>query len=147
VICEHQCGWMPGLAVRPTDVNCHLNIVSLNKPKVLTGLNQKVCGRMLPYMVGAHGQQSHRWIGRVYPARVTYAEHGKPVPAPFGAGEPQGTLWQVWVKDCRESESYPAIGWIRVEPLGDITLRESGQTSTRSFMKRALRNLYRKESR
>ena len=59
-----------------------LNIVSLNKPKVLTGLNQKVCGRMLSYMVGAHGQQSHRWIGRVYPARVTYAEHGKPVSAP-----------------------------------------------------------------
>ena len=60
------------------------NVVSFNKPNVLTGLNQKVCGRMLPYMVGAHGQQSHRWIGRVYPARVTYAEHGKPVSAPFG---------------------------------------------------------------
>src|SRR4051812_1983446 len=102
---------------------------------------------MLPYMVGAHGQQGHRWIGRVYPARVTYAEHGKRVSAPFGAGEPQGTLWQVRGKDCRKSERHPVIGWIRVEPSGDITLRESGQTSTRSFMKRALRNLHRRESR
>jgi hypothetical protein len=53
----------------------------------------------------------------------------------------------VRVKDCRKSERHPVIGWIRVEPSGDITLRESGQTSTRSFMKRALRNLHRKESR
>jgi hypothetical protein len=42
------------------------------------------------------------------------------------------------VKEGGKSESYPVMGWIGVEPFGNITPRESGQTSTRSFITREL---------
>lgn len=42
-----------------------VNVVKFDKPKVLTGLNQKVCGRMLPFTLEAHGLQDRRRIGRV----------------------------------------------------------------------------------
>ena len=40
------------------------------------------------------------------------------------------------VKDGRESKRRPVMGWIGVELQGDITPRESGQTSIRSFLTR-----------
>lgn len=46
---------------------------------------------------------------------VTHAKHGKPVSLPLGAGEPQGTLLAVRVKECGESESRPVIGQIGIE--------------------------------
>lgn len=69
---------------------------------------------------------------------VTHAKHGKPVSPPHGAGRPQGMLLVVRVKECGKSECQSVMEWIGVEPQGDITLRESGQTSTRSFSTREL---------
>jgi hypothetical protein len=40
------------------------------------------------------------------------------------------------VKDGRESERRPVMGWIGVGLQGDITPRESGQTSIGSFLTR-----------
>ena len=47
-------------------------------------------------------------------------------------------LLAVRVKECGESECRSVIERIGVEPQGDITLRESGQTSTWSFSTREL---------
>lgn len=44
----------------------------------------------------------------------------------------------VRVKDGGESESWPVMGRIGIEPQGDIILRESGQTSAWSFLTREL---------
>jgi hypothetical protein len=43
-------------------------------------------------------------------------------------------LMAVRVEECGKSEGRPVMGWIGVEPQGDITPRESGQTSIRSFL-------------
>jgi hypothetical protein len=42
-----------------------INVVKFDKPKMLSGLNQKVRGRMLLLTLEAHGQQDRRRIGRV----------------------------------------------------------------------------------
>ena len=42
-----------------------INVVKFDKPKMLTGLNQKVCGRLLPLTLEAHGQKDRRRIGRI----------------------------------------------------------------------------------
>ncbi|AVA23810.1 hypothetical protein NXC24_PA00164 (plasmid) [Rhizobium sp. NXC24] len=39
-----------------------INVVKFDKPKMLTGLDQKVRGRMSPLMLEAHGQQDRRRI-------------------------------------------------------------------------------------
>src|SRR5260370_26197855 len=41
-------------------------------------------------------------------------------------------------KECGESEGEPVMGWIGVDSQENITLRESGQTSVRSFRTRTL---------
>ncbi|AGB73782.1 hypothetical protein RTCIAT899_PB02810 (plasmid) [Rhizobium tropici CIAT 899] len=35
-----------------------INVVKFDKPKMLTGLNQKVCGRMLLFTLEAHGRRT-----------------------------------------------------------------------------------------
>jgi len=42
-----------------------INVVTGNKPKMLTGLNQKVRGRILLFNIGVHGQHDRRRRGRV----------------------------------------------------------------------------------
>jgi hypothetical protein len=42
-----------------------INVVKFDKPKMLTGLDQKVRGRMPPFTLEAHGQQDRRRIGRI----------------------------------------------------------------------------------
>lgn len=37
-----------------------INAVMIDKPKMLTGLNQKVCGRLLQLAVGVHGHKDRR---------------------------------------------------------------------------------------
>ena len=38
-----------------------------DKPKTLTGLDQKVCGRLIHFALGLQGHQSHRKIDRTRP--------------------------------------------------------------------------------
>jgi hypothetical protein len=42
-------------------------------------------------------------------------------------------LLAVRVEESGKSERHPVMGRTGIEPQGDITLRESGQTSTWSF--------------
>jgi hypothetical protein len=41
-----------------------VNSVKMNKPKALTGLNQKVCGWLIHYPLGLQGHEGHRRIDR-----------------------------------------------------------------------------------
>ena len=64
----------------------------------------------------------------------TCTERGKPVDFLADAlsireSEPQGTLMGLRVWDGGRSECHPVMGWIGVEPSGNITPRESGLTS------------------
>ena len=72
------------------------------------------------------------------PRSETHAEQGKPVVLPVTAGEPQGTLLAVRVKECGESEGWPVTGRIGIASQGNIIPRESGQTSAWSFVTRKL---------
>lgn len=115
-----------------------LNTVKFNKPKALTGLSQKARSRTTHFRIGLHGHHDYRWKGRALPVLVTHVEHDKPVSLPSGAGRPQGMLLVMRVEECGKSECHPVMGWIGIEPQGNIIPRESGQTSTWSFSTRKL---------
>jgi len=88
----------------------------VNKPKMLTGLNQNgmwsaasLCGMGHTDMTTTGVQAGPNLLV------VMYAEHGKPDTSPETAGQPQGRLMAQRVKECGESERRPVIGRIRVE--------------------------------
>ena len=89
---------------------------------------------------------SHRRTDAAYSTRVhrrnVVSLLSPPSPYPMGSreSEPQGKPTGQRVKEERESECRPVMGRIGVAPQGNITLRESGQTSlwsgvTREFGK------------
>ena len=63
------------------------------------------------------------------------------------ASEPQGKPLEMQVKEDGQSESRLVMKRIRVEPAGDMTLRESEQTSVWSFRTRELEKPPKRESR
>jgi len=95
-----------------------------------------VRGRMFPLVQETHGHADRRWIGRTYPIRVAYVEHGKPDVPPGMAGDPQGKLRVQRVEESGESERCPVIGQIGIASRDNIISRESGQTSVWSFVTR-----------
>ena len=54
----------------------------------------------------------------------------------YWESDPQGKPMEVWVQERGKSEGFSVMEEIGVEPSGDITPRESGQTSTRSPLTR-----------
>jgi hypothetical protein len=54
------------------------------------------------------------------PRSETEVEQGKPIGLPVTAGEPQGTLLALWVKESGESERPPVMDGIRAETLPDV---------------------------
>ncbi|PMV97168.1 hypothetical protein C1X34_20245 [Pseudomonas sp. GW456-12-10-14-TSB6] len=64
-----------------------INLVIFNKPKMLTGWDQKVSGGLLDYVLRAQGQKHHRGKDRVYVIHVTGVEHGKPIFLPRTSGK------------------------------------------------------------
>ena len=125
-----------------------INAVTANKPKALTGLNQKVRGQ----------------VQRVLPSPVVV------VPATGGEAEPKPSVIHPWdvvspssslrgrpaarwsptgrrVKDEGRSECRPVIGRIGVESSGEIIPRESGPTSLGSLVTRTPGNPLRRASR
>jgi RNA-directed DNA polymerase len=86
-----------------------------DKPKVLTGLNQKgVRQGMDRYQWSiVDSKPPAKWRG---PTRSEiHAEQGKPVVLPATAGEPQGTLLALRVRESGKSERLSVIGRIRAE--------------------------------
>ena len=73
-----------------------------------------------------------------------HAEQGKPVGPPATAGEPQGTLWALWVGDCGESEGLPVMGRILAETLPDA---KAGRLPRGHSWRENLINRYTQESR
>jgi N-terminal domain of reverse transcriptase len=66
----------------------------------------------------------------------TSTKRGKPVALPTRESDSQGKPMGRRVKDEGESECQPGTGWIGVEPQGDITPPERGQTSLGSSLTR-----------
>ena len=58
-------GWGARLNSKTNLSELLINLVKFNKPKMLTGLNQKVGDRLLVCVVRAQGQNDHRGKGRV----------------------------------------------------------------------------------
>jgi hypothetical protein len=61
-----------------------INVVNTNKPKALTGLNQKVSGQGPGFPLPRPSLSSHRRTGRASTIRDTSVERGKPVILPRG---------------------------------------------------------------
>ena len=94
-----------------------LNVVKTNKPKMLTGLNQK--GNMtgigvssFPYRRQATSSANRQSL--TYPG--TQAEHGKPVPLPIRESIPQGTPIGVQVEEDGESKGCAVMAQIEGLP-------------------------------
>jgi hypothetical protein len=102
-----------------------LSVVNFNKPNVLIGLDQKVCGEEWSLNTGPSWTK-HRRRRRKGPHRSEiHAEQGKPKGLPQAAGEPQGTLMVLWVKDCGKKRKPICNGW---DTGGNSARRESGLT-------------------
>jgi hypothetical protein len=65
-ICQHRGGLGARLDGKVNSGEPVINLVKHNRLKVLTSLNQKVCGRLFLFHIGTHGQQSRRGIIGTY---------------------------------------------------------------------------------
>ena len=114
-----------------------INVVRSNKPKALTGLNQKVRGQVqgdLPspaVAVRATGEEAEPTPSVIHPWNVV-SPSSSPRGRPAARRSPMGRR----VEDEGGSERRPVIGRIGVESSGEITPRESGLTSLGSFVTR-----------
>ena len=92
-----------------------LNVVIFNKPKVLTGLDQKGkrSGMVPKYWAIMDVRPPAKRKGP--PRSESYAEQGKPNALPEAAGEPRGTLLAQWVEDCGKSKGLAVMAGIRAE--------------------------------
>ena len=114
-----------------------INVVRTSKPKTLTGLNQT--GKwpragVSPFpgrRCRATGEQAEPQPSVIRPWNVVSPSSS------LGVGPPQGGPMGWRVGDEGGSQRRPVIGRIGVEPPGEITPRESGPTSLRSFVTRA----------
>lgn len=70
--------------------------------------------------------------GPPHPER--HGEQGKPVVLPVMAGEPQGTLLALRVKECGESERPAVMDGIRAETLPDAKAGSAWSFMARVFL-------------
>ncbi len=106
-----------------------INVVMHNKPKMLRGLSQKARGQVQRVNGSLTWLLFHRRKRQHLTYSGTHAERGKPVTLPLRESEPQDEPIELQVWDNRKSESSTVIVGIEVEPAGNITSHESGQTS------------------
>lgn len=96
-----------------------INVVTKNKPNVLTGLDQNgtrrgmvsLCWAIVDGMPPAKRRDPHR--------SEIHVEQGKPVAPPATACEPQGTLLALWVEECEKSECGSVMVLILAETSPD----------------------------
>jgi len=112
-----------------TEREAVINAVTKNERKMLIRSGQKGTwsGPGAPNSPGADGAPPAK--SGDPPHLGTSAERGKPVVLPTRVGDPQEEPMGRRVKDGGESECRPRTGRIGVEPPGDITPPERGQTS------------------
>ena len=70
-----------------------INVVTVDKPKMLRGLNQKVRDRHRGSALSCRRHNGHRRTGGTHPHRGTHAERGKPDAFPTGTVCREGHLW------------------------------------------------------
>jgi hypothetical protein len=89
-----------------------LNVVMLNKPKVLRGLAQKWARSWYRRCVlSCRERQCSRRKGMDLTHSGIGTKHGKPISLP------QGKPMELWVQERGESEGRPVMGRIGVEPI------------------------------
>jgi len=116
-----------------------VSVVSVKEPKVLTGLNQKECGKVQGLLISLSWTVSPpAYRGHPNPSKIAQDEHGKPVVLPFTGRQPQGAPMGLWVKEEGKSECRAVVARIGVAVIANITPRESGQTSLWSQITREL---------
>jgi len=76
--------WVQGWSGKVNICELLINAVNNEKPKKLSGFNQKVRSRIPSCTVKEHGRNATGEEAIPNPLDVTYAEHGKPVPLPIG---------------------------------------------------------------
>ena len=89
------------------------------------------------------GTKRHRRIRRSLTLHVISTEHGKPILPPSRAGQPQGRLLAVWVKDAGESERQTVMAWIGGETFshakaGRLPAGLSGREKSRNLCRTEL---------
>jgi hypothetical protein len=114
-----------------------INVVRSNKPKALIGLNQKVSGQVQRdppspvVVVRATGGQAEPTPSVIHPWNVV-----NPSSSLRGRSAARRSPMGRRVEDEGKSERRPITGRIGVESSDEITPRESGLTSLRSFVTR-----------
>jgi hypothetical protein len=90
-----------------------INVVKWSKPKVLSGLDQKVGGMDSWLNIPATQSSSPPAERQALSRWVEAAELGKPNYLHYQVeSDPQGKLTGKWVKDVGKSKCQPVIGWI-----------------------------------
>jgi len=69
-----------------------INVVTVDKPKMLRGLNQKVRDRHRGFGLSCRRYNGHRRTGGAHPHYGTHAERGKPDALPTGTACREGRL-------------------------------------------------------
>ena len=85
--CQHHGGRGPAVRIRSTQVKCRLRAVITNKPKMLSGLNQKVCGQVQGLRLPLARMSHHRPIGTTLPRSDREDERSNPVVSPQGKAD------------------------------------------------------------
>ena len=139
--CQHQGGRELGSDGRVNKCEPPLNVVMINKPKVLTGLDQTVRGQCRGSLLSCRNYRGPRRKGGTLPHPVgTRVERGNPV-ALLGSSQDsrsQGRPMERRRKEGGKSQGRSVMERIGSEPPGNMLLRESGPTSTRSLITREL---------
>src|SRR5262249_8371960 len=113
-----------------------INVVTKDERKMLTrsGQNGTWSGPVAPNSTGADDAPPAKSGDPPHPGTST--ERGKPVALPAGESDSQEQPTGRRVKDEGGSQRRPVTGRIGVEPQGDITPPERGQTSLGSSLTR-----------
>lgn len=96
-----------------------INLVSFDKPNMLTGSNQKVCGEEWSLKHWAIVDNRPPAKRKSPTCSETNAKQRKPKRLPATAGEPQGKLMALWAEECGKSERLPVMGGIRAGSMPD----------------------------
>ena len=102
--CQHRGGRGPAVRVRSTQVKCRFRAVITNKPKMLSGLNQKVCGQVQGLQCSLSRMTHHRPKGTTLPRSDRGDERSNPRCLPAREGGLQRTLMRQWRRDEGGSE-------------------------------------------
>ena len=108
-----------------------INVVIVDRPKMLIGLDQKVRGMVETVRFCFTRSMTPPADRQTLTHRVKLAEQGKPNYFHFSMeSKPQGEPTGKWVKEVGKSQGHSVMEWIRVQ----LARHESEQTSDRCWI-------------